>query len=98
MRYLRWAPCSAGITQADSISQVRNDLLLRNYVLVALDEDIPDMVGYFPLSVLGNAITVQKKMLTIPNIMRGDDLKLLLDVWVEETVEVKPIWTFLPAR
>jgi len=37
-------------------------------------------------------------MLTISNIMRRNNFKLFLDIRIEESVKVKSIRTFLPAR
>lgn len=34
---------------------------------------------------------------TIANVSGLNDFELFLDIWVEQTVEVKPIWTFFPA-
>jgi len=39
-----------------------------------------------------------KKGLTISHIATRDNFKFFLDIWVEKTIEVEPVWAFLPAR
>ena len=45
---------------------------------------------------LSNFFNIDDIWHTVSNVLRLDDLKIFLDIWIEKSLEVKSVWTFFP--